>query len=189
MHDYEWWQASISTSCLNIKTFRYLSGLSHKTVCSLKALHLYLWHHALALCMRLDNYLHGWFCAIWSVSTYSRFLPLICLCLSPSTYQFTNAYVLHCKYCYSLLFLRFCEGSLVLLIKCLNLMLRYEDSTIRFLYVSCLLSTSLKPIFWLYLASIMTKATTPDALSLTSIMIALKVMQSSKTSAWPYLVS
>ena len=79
--------------------------------------------------------------------------------------------------------MRFCEWLLVLLIKSLTLMLRYEESTTRSLYVSYLLSTSLKPVFWRYLTSIMTKATTPDALSLTSDMIALKVMHGSKTGA------
>ena len=157
MHDYEWWQESTITSFRNINDFRYLSWLSQKTVCSLKALHLYLWHHALALCMRLDDYLHGWFCAIWSLSTYSRFLPLTCVCLSPSSYQFTNAYVMHLKYFYSLPFMRFCEWSLVLLIKSLTLMLRYEESTTRSLYVSYLLSTSLKPLFWLYLVPLWQK--------------------------------
>ena len=141
----------------NINAFRYLSGLSHKTVWLLIAVHLYLWHHTLALCMRLDNYLHGWFCAIWSLSTYSRFLPLTCVCLSPSAYQFTNVYVMHLKYFYSPPFLRFCEWSLVHLIKRLTLMLRYELSTTRTLYISCLSSTSLKPLFWLYLATLWQK--------------------------------
>ena len=157
----------------NINAFRYLCQLSRHTVWSLEVLHLYLWHHALALCIRLDNDLHGWFCAIWSLSNYSRFLPLTCVCLSPSDYQFTNAYVPHCKYCYSLTLLRFCQWSLVLLIKSLTLMLRYEESTTRSLYVSYLLNTSFKPVFWRYLTYIMTKATTTDALSLTSTMIAL----------------